>query len=98
MLALDLFEFLGGVLVIRAAVQQEHTLVIKLVGRLVGPQLLLFVKQVEAAAGAERGNEKSQAQKVRQRRTPKTIRRSAATPRHAMPKGPRARPNRALSI
>ena len=40
-LAVDLFELLGGVLVVLLLVQQEDALVVELVGRLVGRLVVL---------------------------------------------------------
>ncbi len=46
MLAVDLFEFLGGFFVVLLLVEKKHALIIELVGRLVGRGIVLGRKRI----------------------------------------------------
>ena len=66
MLAVDLFEFLGGFLEVLLLVQKEDALVIELVGRLIG-RCFLLGEQAEIAACAEERQRQHQKEPARER-------------------------------
>ncbi len=69
MLALDFFEFLGGVLDFLPFVQKENAFVIELFSRLVGGNRVLVA---EEAARSDRGGHQRHGKQTQQRPPPKS--------------------------